>query len=324
MLLQCQAAAPMAEATLPRQATDLHVSISQRSNKEHSLSPTAQHMKDSSASEEVSCIRPTTIEGNGLVLTTAQSRLSTADADHTEHSGHSTATSSPSPSGKCDTSPTSLTLAAVPQLPASSGTTGAFQLSSSASGIRTSGDSELGSLSSKQEQEIAVLSLIAGVAADAAAATVVSAPTAEAGSAAAENAVAVSAVQADSSAAALAYTAEADSAAPTGADVAGAVEATTSSDSWDDSISASDNILHALRSDAGVPDQWQVVKAGRKAPSHPGKASERHSDSSADQGSMLTGAEAACVASKLLRRSSSSASASSWESVSGVHDGPDR
>lgn len=180
--------------------------------------------------------------------------------------------------------------------------------SASVSDVGVVKDVQVGALSPEHKQNIAVLSLIAGAAADLAAA-------------------------------------EADSEPAAGADLEPAAGADTSSDSSDDD--ASRNILHALRSDAGVPEQWQLVKASRKAPAHSGKASDRltdrHCAAATEQGagsnakgrdriyethsgqtSCQNGTEASFVAGKPMRRSSSSASGLSWESASDALEGSDR
>ena len=196
--------------------------------------------------------------------------------------------------------------------------------SASVSDVGVVKDVQVGALSPEHKQKIAVLSLIAGAAADSAAAGADLEPAAGAD---------------------LEPAAGADTSTNAEAHLPAAAEASASSDSSDDD--ASRNILHALRSDAGVPEQWQVVKASRKAPAHTSKASDRltdrHGAAATEQGagsnakgrdriyethsgqtSCQNGTEASFVAGKPMRRSSSSASGLSWESASDALEGSDR
>ena len=204
--------------------------------------------------------------------------------------------------------------------------------SASVSDVGVVKDVQIGALSSEHKQKIAVLSLIAGAAADSAAAGADLEPAAGADLEPAAGADLEPAAGADTSTNAEAH-------------LPAAAEASASSDSSDDD--ASRNILHALRSDAGVPEQWQVVKASRKAPAHTSKASDRltdrHGAAATEQGagsnakgrdrtyethpgqtSCQNGTEASFVAGKPMRRSSSSASGLSWESASDALEGSDR
>lgn len=146
-----------------------------------------------------------------------------------------------------------------------------------------------GMLPSKQEQQVAVLSLLAGAAADSAA----------------------------------------------------AAQAASSHASANADVSSSGNVLDALRSDSGHSQQWQVVKTGRSRAPNASKAADRladeaeHSHSSAaagdsrsrdraDSSSSQAVSEASFVSGKPMRRNSSGASSTSWESALEATESSDR
>ena len=269
----------------------------------------ATHSEANAERSKVNAEGAVLAEGSAAELTDAGETHSDADSDHST-AGNSTSLHQ---AARRD----SLAEASEAQLPAAAGSVSSASLpeepSAAATAVAVGSEASRPSLlTSQQEQEIAVLTLIAGVAADSAAAVIN--PTAEAASAA-------------------------------GADSAATAEASTSGDSEDDDLTASENILLALRGDARVSEQWHVVKAGRKAPSHPVKAADRPTDTAALQdqanGSIasLTKAKDRPVVStpsqapnigadplwgKSMRRSPSSASASSWESVAEAFEGSDR